>query len=274
MSNTTAVIIPVYRPEPDENEKMSLSQCISVLGQHPIIFFCGFSFDYSYYKIFVEAHGVPFQKRTFPDSFFRSKEAYNKLCLSKDFYAAFTAYEFVLIYQLDAWVFRDEIAYWCSTEYDYIGAPYPTDFDAPTSDVVFSVVGNGGFSLRRVQPIVHLLGTFRRMNTLPQLLKAYRARTRKNPLLYLYVLVRYAGFRNTIGYLKTGKWEDHFFSEVGRLTPYLKIPTADVALRFSFEYKPTAAFITNKGRLPFGCHGWTWIEYDEFWGNYIQDEHT
>lgn len=29
-----------------------------------------------------------------------------------------------MIYQLDAWVFNDELSSWCSLGYDYIGAPF------------------------------------------------------------------------------------------------------------------------------------------------------
>ena len=270
MNNKVSIVIPVYRKEPDEPERMSLVQCFKVLCNYHIIFFCGSSFDCIYYEKFAEKYNVAFQKRTFSDNSFKSKEAYNALCLSKEFYTAFTDYEFILIYQLDAWVFRDELAYWCNTNYDYIGAPYPIDLNENTDKVVFFTVGNGGFSLRRVQPIVDLLGAFRRINSWQQLLMAYKNRISKNPLFYFYVLLRYVGFRNTIGYLKKDKWEDHFFSEVGRLTPYIRVPTADVALRFSFEYKPTAAFTANNAKLPFGCHGWTWIEYDEFWSNHIK----
>ncbi|WP_245826399.1 DUF5672 family protein [Spirosoma rigui] len=269
MYNQVAIIIPVYRPEPDETEKMSLRQCLSVLGGYPIIFFCGHSFNCSAYERFASDHGVVYQKRTFPDGFFTSKETYNALCLQKAFYTAFADYEFILIYQLDAWVFRDELASWCAKAYDYIGAPYPTDFDAPLDEVVFSTVGNGGFSLRRTKPIINLLSTYRRMKNWSELLDAYAPRTRQNPLFYLYVLIRYAGYRNTISYLKKGKWEDNFFSEVGRLTSYLRIPKAEEALMFSFEYKPSAAFAQNKGQLPFGCHGWTWIEYETFWHHHI-----
>lgn len=39
MNNKVAVIIPVYRKEPGDTEKMSLSQCFKVLGNHSIIFF-------------------------------------------------------------------------------------------------------------------------------------------------------------------------------------------------------------------------------------------
>ena len=35
----------------------------------------------------------------------------------------------MLIYQLDAFVFQDDLAYWCQQNYDYIGAPWLRDRD-------------------------------------------------------------------------------------------------------------------------------------------------
>jgi len=43
--------------------------------------------------------------------------------MSPAFYDAFKAFDYILIYQLDAFVFRDELEYFCSLGYDYIGAP-------------------------------------------------------------------------------------------------------------------------------------------------------
>lgn len=43
--------------------------------------------------------------------------------LSAEFYDRFAAYEYVLIYQLDAFVFADRLAEFCQMGYDYIGAP-------------------------------------------------------------------------------------------------------------------------------------------------------
>jgi hypothetical protein len=46
--------------------------------------------------------------------------------------------------------------------------------------------------------------------------------------------------------------------------PFFKVPGFDEALEFAFEHSPAKCFELNKGRLPFGCHGWE--KYDiEFW---------
>ena len=60
----------------------------------------------------------------FDPGFFRSTDTYSRLLLSAGFYQAFASYEFILIHQLDVFVFRDELADWCARGYDYVGAPW------------------------------------------------------------------------------------------------------------------------------------------------------
>lgn len=62
--------------------------------------------------------------KCFERHFFTSVEGYNKLCYNIDFYSAFRNYDYMLIYQLDAWVFRNELQMWCEKGYDYIGSPF------------------------------------------------------------------------------------------------------------------------------------------------------
>jgi hypothetical protein len=61
--------------------------------------------------------------------------------LSEEFYQAFTDFEFMLIYQLDAFVFRDELADWCRSGYEYIGAPWlrDRDFTSWKDETVFNI---------------------------------------------------------------------------------------------------------------------------------------
>ena len=271
-TNLVAVTIPVYKKTPDETEKKSFEQCLKVLGTRPIIFFCAHKFDSSYYSTFCSTYGIKFIKRTFNSKYFKSKENYSKLCLTKKFYSAFADYEFILIYQLDAWIFCDQLDYWCQQDYDYIGAPFPEDINALSDKVNFAVVGNGGFSLRRVNAIINVFENLHySLKNWSQIKEAYRERISTNPLWWIYCFIRYAGYRNTINYLVKKSWEDQFFFEVARLTFFIRMPDPTKALEFSFEYRPSEAFKQNGNKLPMGCHGWTWIEYDEFWKLYINN---
>ncbi|MCK5681152.1 hypothetical protein KAI46_10130 [bacterium] len=67
-----------------------------------------------------------FQKRH-PEAL---EEAYNKLLVFPGFWDAFPSFEYMLIAQLDAFVFRDNLDEWCRKGYAYIGAPWLNGFGA------------------------------------------------------------------------------------------------------------------------------------------------
>ena len=81
--------------------------------------------------------------------------------ISSKFYKSFKTYEFLLIYQTDAWVFRDDLLEWCNKDYDYVGAPWFTGYD-DTKGIkkAFNAVGNGGFCLRKTKSMLRVLNTF------------------------------------------------------------------------------------------------------------------
>ncbi|MBO7213161.1 MAG: hypothetical protein J6U99_01215, partial [Rikenellaceae bacterium] len=111
--NRVVVVIPTYRNELSEWEKLSLEQCVKVLSKNHHI------------KIVapegIDSHGL--QVERFDSKFFDGLAGYNKLMLAAEFYDRFSDYDYILIYQLDGWVFRDRLNEWCSQGWDYIGAP-------------------------------------------------------------------------------------------------------------------------------------------------------
>src|SRR5476651_1552466 len=119
MSNLVAVVIPIYKKKPDSNELMSLKQCLSVLKNYPIIFLGPANLDTTVYQKL--CNSTPFKMITFDEFYFGSIDGYNQLMLSPGFYKSFLDYKFILIYQLDAYVFKDELTYWCNQNYDFIG---------------------------------------------------------------------------------------------------------------------------------------------------------
>jgi hypothetical protein len=173
--------------------------------------------------------------------------------LSDTFYKQFLAYKYILIYQLDAFAFKDDLSYWCKQGYDYIGAPwiiqykYPDFVKALKSKIQhklhtrFNVqkdglpspmqferkVGNGGFSLRRVSKF-HELSI-----SMHQQMEAYLTRDEHR-------------FN-----------EDVFWSiEVNRKQKRLHIPSYKTALKFSMEMSPKDGMEMNHNELPFGTHAW------------------
>lgn len=224
MENQVAIVIPVYQLELNSNEEMSLRQCIKVLGHYPIIFVGPDDFKADYIDNTPNASFIGF-----PASYFESTKSYNHLLINVAFYERFRAFEFILIYQLDAYVFRDELRDWCAKGFDYIGSPklrkkHWENNETINWPVVDPVLFNGGFSLRKIQPIIRFL-------------KWYH-------LLY-------------------NQWpanEDTLFSVYHKrsfpLRFMLKLPTWKQALSFGFEKNPILAFQLNRQKLPFGCHAW------------------
>src|ERR1700748_1673724 len=128
-----AVIIPFYRDSISAYEAIAVEQCFKVLGGHPII-----AIKPNHLTLPQAVQGYPFRDVvSFDDNFFKDIEGYNALMLSPDFYREFLAYEFMLIYQLDAFVFEDKLDCWCAQGYDYIGAPWLPDIDHPDAFKAF-----------------------------------------------------------------------------------------------------------------------------------------
>ena len=96
----TCIAIPIYKNKLSEFEKYSLNQCVKVLGDFPIYFFEPKNLDSSPIR-----EGFPKIKvKKFEDKFFNSLFSYNELMLSNFFYSAFREYDYMLLYQLDAFV--------------------------------------------------------------------------------------------------------------------------------------------------------------------------
>src|SRR5690606_27341174 len=151
-----SVLIPVYKSSLSSSEARSLGQCLQVLGAHPIQLVAPAGLDTSEYD---RCAGRSLAVEYFEPAFFGSVRGYSQLLVSKVFYQRFEAHEYILIYQLDAWVFSDQLLHWCRRSYDYIGAPC---LDAPPlpagtvpllnlSKYLKNKAANGGLSLRRAQ---------------------------------------------------------------------------------------------------------------------------
>lgn len=257
---SVVVVIPVYKPKLTEYEIISLTQCLRVLGKHTVCLVSPQSLDISYYREF----SPTLQSKTFDDAYFSDIQGYNRLMLSKQFYEAFTHVEYILIHQLDAFVFEDKLDDWCRQGYDYIGAPWLRDRDftgwqdqlsfqikqriatwldlkkddgvTPREIVSLNGVGNGGLSLRRIPAMLRCLRQF-------------------GNRIDAYEQLHHHQYN-----------EDVFWGiEVNRYWPRLRIPTYRKALHFSVEFFPQWAIDHyNNGQLPFGCHAWD-IHETDYW---------
>lgn len=256
MLKKVAIIIPFYQSTISDYEKIALQQCEKVLSAYPKIAIKPTSFTLP-----AEASTVNFSAIvSFDDHYFKGLAGYNQLMLSAQFYKQFLDYEYVLIYQMDAFIFKDELTYWCNQNWDYIGAPwirktyhksfagllilkvkqyFSNRFNSQNNDVpnkyqFENKVGNGGFSLRKVK-------------------KFYDLCIMMSPVIDFYLSQKINQYN-----------EDVFWSiEVNRQKRVLNIPSYQIGLKFAFEVPPVKAHAINEQNLPFGCHDWD--HYTDFW---------
>ena len=262
MLKQVAVVIPFYRDTISAYEQVALQQCERVLSNYPKIAIKPASLTLP------DVAGIIAlaQTTSFNNDYFKSIAGYNRLMLSAEFYEQFTEYEYILVYQADAFVFRDGLSQWCSQDWDYIGAPWirratvknplkgltlkvqqllSTKFDlekrgVPNKYQFENRVGNGGLSLRRVKPFYDICVSMQ-----PQI-ETYLAET--------------AHQYN----------EDAFWSiEVNRNKKVLNIPDWKTGLKFAFETYPQHAYNLNGQQLPFGCHDWD--RYADYWRPIFKD---
>ena len=265
--NSVTVVIPVYKSSLSDSERISLEQCCKILGKHPFSLACPDGLAIDEYVSYFERYGVSFSCIHFDETYFRNIEGYNRLLLSLDFYQAFENFTYILIHQLDALVFKDELDAWCAKGYDYIGAPWFKTFWRFKPGKRLYAVGNGGFSLRKVQSCIKVLNHTGKF-------KPYRYcfSFRNSLLLKLKKLSkaqwRALKFENTAHFFISinRKTEDRFWSLDTRHA-YVDFAVAPIedGLKFAFECHPSYLYILNK-TLPFGCHAWNRYEPD-FWRN-------
>jgi hypothetical protein len=256
MRNQAVVIVPIYKEIMNYNELFSLNRCFDVLGNYNIVAIKPTSLNIADINFDRQFSDVV----SFDDKYFKNISGYNELMLSSEFYERFLTFEYMLIYQLDAFVFSDELQYWCSRDYDYIGAPwlYPNSLGSwvnnpdvhlksfiyrrynilkrglPRSKQLFNQVGNGGFSLRKI-------GTFHSLS------RKYRS------IADEYISRHEFQFN-----------EDIFWSiELNRRSKNLSIPEFKTAAKFAIESQPDLAFQLTGNKLPFGAHAWE--KHLDFW---------
>lgn len=266
-----AVVIPIYKT-PDEWELMSLRQCCKVLGRYDIYLVAPEGFDTLTYHAICSSCGVSIREARFSSFYFKNIQGYNRLLLSKEFYERFQKYDYMLVYQLDAYVFDDKLEEWCSLDYDYVGAPiigrYEENEYRPSMP---TRVGNGGLSLRKVGKYLAYFSGTKNVFCSRQIVK--NIALWKKPYTRIFVwLLMLLGWRNKPQSV-ADHWrynEDDFWSGYLEGSNYeLTKPSVGEALGFAFEKYPSEMFKKTKA-LPFGCHAWRKYEYEEFWTEYIK----
>jgi hypothetical protein len=219
MKKLVVVAIPIYKSILTENEKISLKQLNKILGdKYDIVFIAPKSLNFDYGDAYNH-----FKIERFSDQYFKSTASYSEMLLSVAFYQRFPKYQYMLIYQLDAFVFSDQLEKFCHMKFDYIGAPIPKAFNLWRS--IGCRVGNGGFSLRKIDSTIRLLEN-------------------KDHILGDHPM------KKTFNEI-----EDLFFAFCGTQKEFnFKVAPVSLAMKFSLEHSSLLKKLKTK--LPFGCHGW------------------
>lgn len=261
-----AVVIPVHRGTLTPDEEISLFSMRQHLSRYDSVI------------VKPESLVAPFTAQrviSFPDESFASVSSYSRLLLTAQFYESLIDYDYVLIYQLDCLVFTDDLQYFCELGYDYIGAPL---FRRYQEKPVLSRVGNGGFSLRRIQAFLKVLDSERYIETTPPFLSDFL--TADVPDLDEWSIyqrwlkkmrVMRSVRRGVTLYLNTYTMnEDLFWSDRAKLFfQEFRIAPMSLALKFAFDKYPRTCFELNNYQLPLGAHAWA--KWDRtFWEQYLQ----
>jgi Protein of unknown function (DUF5672) len=236
------VVVPVYRPL-TVLDRFSLSRCSRLLDGWPLTVIAPASLDTT-----DVARVAPRAKiLTLPDRWFESKQRYSELLLTRDFYKLFNSFEFLLIHQLDCYVFEDQLADWCAQRWDYVAPPFFRDYTERSGDL--AGVGCGGFSLRRTASFLAVCDTD----------EGSAASGTQARRLMAGALRRWRGLSAAEWRLRrasrTGIAEDLFWSSVPKWLPWLRIPPIDEAARFGFEMRGLHHMQRYYAEcIPFGCH--------------------
>jgi hypothetical protein len=259
---TVVVLVFTHKPGLDWYEEISLRQCEKVLGgRHPIRLVCPEGLDVGAYLKMAPSLMPEFV----PARFLASIEAYNRFKISSWLYRRFHKFDFILTYELDAFVFRDELLDWCREGWDYIGAPWFEGWQEATLGAPFIGVGNSGFSLRRTKPCLQISKSVEWIHRLlPH--RLYHSEKFRSFIPYspLKDLMKLAGY--------TDQHEDDFWAGfVPKAYPSFQVAPYEKANRFSLEANARHILEDGTAKVPFGCHAWHSCDPD-FWRPRIEAE--
>lgn len=246
------IVVPIYKSDLDEFEQMSLKRSVEILGRHTFSIACPEGLDLKQVEPYFR--GVDFEIKRFSAHYFKGIDGYNRFLLSPEFYETYLGVDYILICQTDVYVFRDDLQKWCEKNYDYIGAPWIASPQNAWNKLMLKIrnafnkkkksnhhffkVGNGGFSLRKVETMHKI--TVELKDEIEKMLK-----TRDEFKFYQ---------------------EDVFISlYASRFFPEMKIPDYREAVDFCIDRKPHIAYKINGNKLPFACHGFNKPKVRSFW---------
>jgi hypothetical protein len=113
-----SVLVPVLNPVLTPIEREILDHCCVALRKYSFIFVVSESAEISELKNSYEHADFI----TFNEKYFESRRTLASLFLMEGFYERFSWCDFLLIHELNSWIVKDELHYWCKQGYDFLKA--------------------------------------------------------------------------------------------------------------------------------------------------------
>ena len=269
------IIIPVYRhfAQLEEEEKISLSSAFEHFLHYSFVFIGPEILEKQAYLDFAAANHITADFYPFEDKYFTGKDAYSRLLVSTFFYQKFSRFQYMLICQTDAFVFKNDLQKWMTKGYTYIGAPWVNrDIDGK---VTITGSGNGGFSLRKIPDFISLANRIEYLQALNRFWKEHFI-IKKIPFgLFLRVVGAPVWLKCKINKYTFYLSEDHLQNEdrywcewVSQVFQDFRNAPAWICSSFAIEEEPRFLIKELGGELPMGCHAWS-INDPELWNQYI-----
>lgn len=246
-----AVIVPLHKTSFNKDEKISIKQ-LRLLKDYTRFIVIPDNLKNETFPEFKN-----FRKRVVEDKFFNTYKGYNQLLKTKEFYEIFKNFKYILIYQTDCLVFKNSLLEICNKNYDYVGAPeFQYNLKGETTK---EFIGNGGLSLRKVEPAIKVLE--KRDKFLEKLKWTIIQILYLPKNVYDYILSKPP---RSISHILTVN-EDIFWSfEAIRFNRNFKIAPIKEACKFAIEREIEKCMKMNNGKLPFGAHAYQ--KYNkQFW---------
>lgn len=259
------VVIPIYRLYLSEYEWRSLSSITSVLFRHSISILVPRAIVADLLDVLASRLNLgvlKLQCHVVDDHWLDSVASYNHLMLTPWFYNYYQDFSHLLIAQLDSYVFRDELAYWCALPYAYIGAPiYPEG--SVYGEANCQAIGCGGFSLRNIEAFrcaLRLDPQILAFAGLPGFLRGYNLKGRLFRLfrfcLCLLLGDRCLAQKSNHLYRLLGLNEDVIFGKyLPLILPWFAVPDYQTACLFALD-NHVKEDLSRMDNVPFGAHAW------------------
>ena len=227
-----------------------------------------YSDRYSLFLVVPEYSPINYENKGFkniylnPTFFFDDIQGNNSLLLDINFYKIFENYNFMLMHHLDAIILKDEVEYWVSKNYSYIGGPSIHKSFFTKKPIAIKYFCNGGLSLRKNSDFIKVLNSkniyfnILDLNVVKALAKFKHMKNYLNLINKNYQIKNYFDVQNFA--------KEYFLNEDTFWTILAKLFIKDFRLPdntlecANFCIDRGHEFYATKHRInPFGIHGYT-----------------